>query len=1702
MPSTYGAARYGVDSYASTVPSFRAATVLDDSSVTSALHDIAVPAAALAGDFALLFVYTNNPRTVTNVAHIDGTAAWALNSGINPIVSWPTVNFQNVYVYGQFLTASDIAAGTLRVTLSAAESASLALAVYDGATVNAASPISGTAGSASATSSTPTAPTMTPARTNTRLVWASTDWNGGTMINLPTVLPSGSTGAWSTRAQTSGSSGAPLTVGDIALTAAGTATGAMAGSKGNAGFWTAHAILLAPSATTTLTRTGNPVTASLSGNSAQRLASPVTAALSASNSTRVAQPVTAALSGTTGSATPVFRAQTLVDHSGSPSATHDIAIPAAAQAGDFALMFIYTNNPTTVSGIAYVGGTGAWTLASSPNPIVSSINPSFQNVFVYGRYLTGADITAGTLRITLSGSDTVAYSLDVYSSVDPVTPVDGSATSNTGTSVSPTAPTITPSLASCRLVWAATDWNIAGTIVINQPATLPTGSSGAWATRTQTASGNGAPLTVADVALTTSGTATGALIGSTSPSSSDFWTACAILLRPGTSSTTNTRTATPVTAALSGGLSTRTATPVTVSLSGTTGTPVTLSVAGATQLQVIDGFGVNANTRTGSDQAVNLATALDWLTNDLRATIWRVDPYGTSDWLPNQSDVANQTSYASIYENAIFQSFWATLSYLYAHNCQVVVSFSGIVPTWMGGPGFINSAQEDNFAEMVCSVVDWGRRVKGLPITMLDPLNETDNAGGGPVFEGPSVNPTQMVRIYGRIITNLHNKGYDDVQLLVPNISDVANENQYLTAIMADASVMAKVQHWCFHNYASSSGDINTLISASAYPTRNYWMSEWSQMTTDGNLETHDVADEWLFARTDTDYLISHLQQNAAAMLHWDAWDNLHRHVGTWTYFGLLDLPINGVPAVFTRKKRYYSNSQVFTFVRPGWRRVGCNSNSGGVNAVAFTDGAGNLTVVGHNTGGTALITVQVAGVPGLPSTMRHYETSASQDRAYLGDVTLSGGSLTAQVPPDTIFTFSTLFATQTPTRTASPVTAALAPTSSTRTATPVTSALQATRQRVALPVTAALAGGAGSQARTVSPVTTTLSGAPRRVATNVTASIQGPSLLLTVEIAFASNPNASTPIWTDVTPYVQSLATRRGRSNELDRFEAGTCDVVFKNQDRRFDPIHAASPYYPNVTTGKRMRVRANWFNVDYYLFDGYIDAWPQTWDGKVAARVKMHATDAFKNFNLTRLSGDVPSRIMGDSPIAYWKFAGDLNDASGQNNVGAWTGPNPTTYGNGPLAIAVSDQAKYFGSGDFMTNQLIGWSSAGFTFSAWLYPTWVGNDGAIHQIWAANSGGTNSVPNQVVISKGTDNLLRLHVVSSSGVGQDITFPVNATNWPANAWRHVAAVAGLTGMTLYLDGQQVATISATISLPSVIPQAPILGNLWIGYMSHVAFFPTALRSDQIAAQYQSSRAYFPSETSASRVARVLDVVAWPTARRNILSGVATLAAGAATDSAASYLQTVNSSEVGRLFMDGQGRVVFLGRDALASVTTVLGVFGDGGGTELPYSDLTLSFDDSRQWNEIILQRVGGIPQVARDPALQQSDIVRTYSDTNLLHSSDPQVLSAAQYRLSQYKLPHLRVDGLAVQPYRDGRRMWPQVLGREIGDRVTVVRRPQGVGSPISQESLIEAIEHEFHLQGNWTTRFSLSMADVTQYWVLGTAGRSELGTTTILSF
>lgn len=78
------------------------------------------------------------------------------------------------------------------------------------------------------------------------------------------------------------------------------------------------------------------------------------------------------------------------------------------------------------------------------------------------------------------------------------------------------------------------------------------------------------------------------------------------------------------------------------------------------------------------------------------------------------------------------------------------------------------------------------------------------------------------------------------------------------------------------------------------------------------------------------------------------------------------------------------------------------------------------------------------------------------------------------------------------------------------------------------------------------------------------------------VEVAFGDGPFAASKTWTDISAYVLGIPTaKHGRDSELGAFQSGTMTVRLSNTDRRFDPSHAAGPYYgdlmPNVP------VRAN---------------------------------------------------------------------------------------------------------------------------------------------------------------------------------------------------------------------------------------------------------------------------------------------------------------------------------------------------------------------------------------------------------------------------------------------------------------------------------------------------------------------------------------------
>ena len=74
-----------------------------------------------------------------------------------------------------------------------------------------------------------------------------------------------------------------------------------------------------------------------------------------------------------------------------------------------------------------------------------------------------------------------------------------------------------------------------------------------------------------------------------------------------------------------------------------------------------------------------------------------------------------------------------------------------------------------------------------------------------------------------------------------------------------------------------------------------------------------------------------------------------------------------------------------------------------------------------------------------------------------------------------------------------------------------------------------------------------------------------------------------------DVTQYVKSVQTTRGRSRQLDNYNAGTASIVFDNSGRQFDPLNESSPYYPGIKPRGYVRITSAGFPVFYGLVNDW---------------------------------------------------------------------------------------------------------------------------------------------------------------------------------------------------------------------------------------------------------------------------------------------------------------------------------------------------------------------------------------------------------------------------------------------------------------------------------------------------------------------------------
>jgi hypothetical protein len=424
-----------------------------------------------------------------------------------------------------------------------------------------------------------------------------------------------------------------------------------------------------------------------------------------------------------------------------------------------------------------------------------------------------------------------------------------------------------------------------------------------------------------------------------------------------------------------------------------------LTVDGSQQFQTIDGFGVNANSLSWNNG--ELKPAIDMLADEMGSNMWRV-VFDQEDWesVNDNSDpnVFNWDYYNSIYSSPKFQNLWGTIGYLNQKGISsgIILSFMGNVSSWMGGTR-IDSSYEDEWVEMVASLVYYARNTMHLSFSMLDPLNEIDWGHN----EGPLVDQVQYARLLHKLSDKLDSLGLSDMKFVGPSAAGLSNGvNVYMPVMMGDNVVMAKTDHFGLHNYGYEADNAYQAIKNSAYPNRNYYITETTLLG--------DVLYE--------------LAQGTSAIIIWDGYDSVYNHAilnggGTTPpndpANGPAPLAYDMATGTYTPRKCFYEYEQIFKFVPSGSVRISTSqSNSNVVITAYYHQPSGRLTIVGRNSGTNS---VSYAGtLVNLPqiSTLQFYHTSEIDENINFfkgDDISVNNGTLSFIAPRNGIFTLTGL---------------------------------------------------------------------------------------------------------------------------------------------------------------------------------------------------------------------------------------------------------------------------------------------------------------------------------------------------------------------------------------------------------------------------------------------------------------------------------------------------------------------------------------------------------------------------------------------------------------------------------------------------------------------------------------------------------------------
>ena len=533
--------------------------------------------------------------------------------------------------------------------------------------------------------------------------------------------------------------------------------------------------------------------------------------------------------------------------------------------------------------------------------------------------------------------------------------------------------------------------------------------------------------------------------------------------------------------------------------------------------------------------------------------------------------------------------------------------------------------------------------------------------------------------------------------------------------------------------------------------------------------------------------------------------------------------------------------------------------------------------------------------------------------------------------------------------------------------------------------------------------------------------------------------------VYEDVSGDVRSVSVRRGRSRELTAFTAGQASVVLDNRARLYDPTNM-----PTVAARTNLVTNPS-FEVD-------TAGWMATGAGGSITR-----STSESKFGIASVA-----RAYTATSIGYVQTDYMTGFAVGETvTVSAWVKSSASR--NAQVII------NWYNSSNVFVGQTAGSNTATST-TDWQQRSVTSTcpataDRLVVFLTVAGTNGDTHYWDAVLLEKSATLNPYFDGTYKDGSIQTVTQVWNGT-----------PDASTSRITYYVTG------TGSAYAPSILPRKAIAVEVggqavftgvvedWDLQFSLDGDATTTAKSTDgftlLAGETITAGTATP-QGSGARVESVLDDVDWPAGKRRIATGVTSLGADVVGDNvtALSYLQSIDVSEGGGLFIAKDGSLEFLQRTDSQVPATVK--FTDDG-TGIPFSDISLEFGTETLYTNISVEYTGGTA-VTTAPA----DTLAKYGliDFNVktLLADEIEAANVADFFLFRYSNPIVRINGLEVRINGLTPAQQSQVLSLELGDPVDVIFTPQGIGSAIEQVLVVDQIEHNM-TPADHNVRFNFS--------------------------